>query len=117
MGVDLDSQIVRVRALYGDVSPDENGEHIVPSDIIAGFLHQTKGDEFHAASLACGAIAMSELYLMKVLRTDDLTINGAAAAAEWRLRAEELYKQSQEMKVEDNSGDFMFFPVPDDRAW
>lgn len=117
MGVGLDSQIVRVRALYGDVSPDENGEYIVPSDIIAGFLHQTKGDEFHAASLACGAIAMSELYLMKVLRTDDLTINGAQAAAEWRLRAEELYKQSQAMKVEDNAGDFMFFPVPDDRSW
>lgn len=117
MGVELDRQIARVRALYGDVSPDEGGDYIIPPEIIEGYLHQTKGDEFHAASLACGAIAMSELYLMKVLRTDDLTINGAQAAAEWRLRAEGLYKQSQEMKVEDNSGDFMFFPVPDDRAW
>jgi hypothetical protein len=46
------------------------------------------------AALAAEGIASSELYVQKVIRIMDLQTNGAAVAAEWRMKAaqwRELY--------------------------
>jgi mannose/cellobiose epimerase-like protein (N-acyl-D-glucosamine 2-epimerase family) len=41
------------------------------------------------AALAAEGIASSELYIQKVIRIMDLQTNGAATAAEWRLKAKQ----------------------------
>lgn len=104
------SDIELVRSLYGDVEPDTDGNYIIPDATVQGFLTLSNGDHIMAASLACGAIAGSELYLSRVLRTDDLTINGAAAASEWRLRAKDLAEQSKQVDRGDLTVDFAYFP-------
>lgn len=107
------TDVEKVRSLYGDVAPDVDGEYIIPESVVQGFIDIANGDLIYAASLACGAIASSELYLQKVLRTDDLTINGAATAAEWRLRAKDLFEQSQALLLSDREIEFAFFPEKD----
>lgn len=88
-----EQDLATTRALYGDVSPDEEGDYILSPETIFHLLKTAGGNTIYAASLACGAIAGNEAYLLKNIRTDDLSINGASLAAEWRLRAKDLYEQ------------------------
>lgn len=104
------ADVQKVRALYGDVAPDVNGEYVIPEEQITMFLEIAGGDALLAASFACGAIAGSELYLQRVLRTEDLQIDGAKAASEWRLRAKDLAEQSKQVDRGDLTVDFVYFP-------
>ena len=103
-------EVQKVRALYGDVAPDVDGEFIIPQEQIKMFLEIAGGDVLLAASFACGAIASSELYLQRVIRTEDLQIDGAKAASEWRIRAKDLAEQSKQVDRGDLTVDFAYFP-------
>lgn len=107
------SDVDKVRSLYGDVAPDTDGEYIIPESVVQGFIEVANGDLIYAASLACGAIAGNEAWLLKSVRTDDLTINGAVLAAEWRLRAKDLFEQSQALMLSDREIEFAYFPEKD----
>lgn len=76
----------RVRLLIGDtVSANE----IFDDASIDAFLDLGASEVLLGAALAAEGIASSELYIQKVIRIMDLQTNGAATAAEWRLKAKQ----------------------------
>lgn len=92
-----------VRSLYGDMTTDENGQYLFSEQTIEGWLELTGNNPYAAAANACRALAVDQAYLLKVVRTDDLQVNGALVAAELRLLAENL--DSQAAAYEDGQED------------
>ena len=86
--------ITLVRSLYGDLSEDENGNYLFSDETVEGWLELTGNNPYAAAANACRALAVDQAYLLKVVRTDDLQVNGAVVAAELRLTAENLDAQA-----------------------
>lgn len=96
--------IEKVRSLYGDFTQDENGEFLFSDDTINDWLELTNNNFFAAAANACRALAVDQAYLLKVVRTDDLQVNGAAVAAELRLLAKDLDTQAILFESESSDG-------------
>lgn len=90
------SDIDLVRSLYGDIEPDTDGNYLFDDFSIEGFLKLADNNPYRAAASACRALAVSEAYLLKVVRTDDMQVNGAVVAAELRLLAESLEEQADQ---------------------
>lgn len=100
-----------VRLLIADVDPDRQ---ILTDDQLGAFLRMAGGEEsWHvrrAAADALEAIAVSEVLVGKVIRTQDLSTDGAKVAAELRALAAAHRKRAAEDEeaAEDEDGEGLF---------
>lgn len=106
-----------VRSLYGDISPDDEGDYLFSDGTIEGWLELTDDNPYRCAAMACRALAADQNYLLKNIRTDDLTINGSAVATEFRQLADDLDKQADDFDRQKIGGFEVVdlgnpFPVP-----
>lgn len=96
----LSTEIRRVRLLISDTDP---ANRIFRVDQIQDFL-DLEGHVKLAAATALETIARSEVLISKVIKTQDLTTNGAAVAKELRESAGELRRQVIEAEGDADSG-------------
>ena len=97
------SDVTLVRSLYGDLSPDSDGDYLFDDATIEAWLELSHGNPFRAAAIACRALAADQNYLLKHVRTDDLAVNGPAVAAEFRQLAEKLDDRADEEDANDDN--------------
>lgn len=91
MAIDYTTPAGQVRLLIADT--DEANPILTPDQIDA-FL-SLEGDEvFCAAALALETIAVDQALVLKVIRTLDVSTDGAKVAAELRARAAELRQRA-----------------------
>jgi hypothetical protein len=91
---DYTSDVGLVRLLIPDTSVDETDEFIFSDDQIDAMIGLFSGNVKRAAAQAKDVIASDTVMLLKVVRTDDLQVDGAKAAAELRLQAKSLRDQA-----------------------
>lgn len=72
----------------------DDANPIVSDEIIKGYLAMHDNDVLLAAADVLDAIATTELLLAKKIRTQDLSTDGPAVAAELRKKAAELRERS-----------------------
>lgn len=94
MALDIDP-IQAVRLLIADVSTDP-AKQLLADYQIEQYL-SLAGDNVRRGAAEClDAIAVSEVLVSKKIRTQDLTTDGPAVAAELRARARQLRDQADE---------------------
>lgn len=91
--VDYQTTVGQVRLLIPDTAPDSSLNYIFSDDQIAALLGMFNGVK-RAAAQAKDIIATDNVLLLKVVRTDDLQVDGAKVAAELRLQAKSLRDQA-----------------------
>lgn len=110
----LSADLRRVRLLISDTDP---ANRIFRVDEVQDFL-DLEGDVKLAAATALEVIARSEVLISKVIKTQDLTTNGAAVAKELRESAAELRRQVITGEGDPDSGfDLVEFVDPNSRYW
>lgn len=94
--VNYTTDVGKVRLLIPDtaVSPMPDLDFIFSDDQITTLLGLFDGNVKRAAAQAKDIIATDELLLVKVVRTDDLSVDGAKIAAELRAQAKSLRDQA-----------------------
>jgi len=113
MAHDYETEIGKVRLLIPDVDEDTQ---IFDDNQIAAYISMARHENiFRAAALAVEAIAGSEVMVSKVIRTQDLSTDGAKVSDALLRRAEALRKRGDEDDDEDGSGAF-FDIVPFNRT-
>jgi hypothetical protein len=90
MAIDFTTPLGQVRLLIGDV--DETAL-LLTDGMVEGFLSMQGDDVRLAAASALDAIASSEVLVSKKIRTQDLSTDGPAVAAELRAQAANLRDQ------------------------
>ncbi|MBO0826213.1 MAG: hypothetical protein J2P24_00385 [Streptosporangiales bacterium] len=106
----------RVRLLTNDVDP---AAPVFTDAEIEAFLDLTGQSVFLAAAQALDTVASNEVLVGKVIRTQDLSTNGAQVSAELRARAQSLRDQAASGD-DDPGAAFLvadFDPTPDYRRW
>lgn len=105
MPIDYSKPEGQVRLLI----PDTDESNLIFEDSqIAGYIQMARDNNLkRAAALAVDAIATSEALISKVIRTQDLSTNGAAVANALREHAKNLRQQADE--DDDNDGSSFFF--------
>lgn len=124
MAIDVTTPVGQVRLLIADMSEDESRQ-ILTNDMITGYLTlagMTPDDAprswtvRRAAASALDAIATSETLVSKVIRTQDLSTDGAKVGAELRAQAKALRDQAtadEDASYDDDSiGVLEFNPYP-----
>jgi hypothetical protein len=91
---DYTTDIGLVRLLIPDTAVDEEGEFLFTDDQIDGLLGLYANNIKRTAAQAKDIIATDQVLLLKVVRTDDLSVDGAKVAAELRLQAKSLRDQA-----------------------
>ena len=100
MTIDYDSSLGQVRNLIPDV---DESDFIFGDDRINAFL-ATAGDSIlRATALALRAIANEVNLILKYVKTDDLSTNGPAVAAELRQNADKYDKRADDAASADAS--------------
>lgn len=97
--VDYSSPVGRVRALIPDVATadgTENTDYLFADTHLEAYLTIAAGSVYRAAGLAVQAIAGDQALLLKHVRTDDLSVNGAAVADALMKQAKALFTQADE---------------------
>lgn len=125
MAIDYTTPVGQVRLLIPDLEPLEDPrdlrlppEFIFTDEQIQGYLLISGGNVKKAAARALSAIAASEVLILKVIKTDDKTTNGASVGAELRLQAKRLWDEAVAEETNDTSFEFIpFDPRPRDWAW
>lgn len=69
-----------VRAFIPDTAVDADGDFIFSDDQINAYLLAYNGNTRRAAARAIDVIAVDQVLLLKYVRTDDLTVDGAKVA-------------------------------------
>lgn len=100
----MEDLVTLTRSLYGDLSPDQTGDYLFDNTTVEGFLRLAHSNPYRAAAMACRALSVDQVYLLKVVRTQDLQVNGAAVAAELRLIAQDLDVQADAYELNDDDG-------------
>jgi hypothetical protein len=100
MAIDYSTDVGRVRLLIPDT--DEQNALLIDPQIEA-FLSM-EGSVKLAAAAALDVIASSEVLVSKVIKTQDISTDGAKVAAELRARATELRRQVDEGVGDDSVG-------------
>lgn len=95
------ADIRRVRLLIADTDP---ASRLFRADQIMDFLDMEGGSVKLAAAQALDAIAVSEVLVSKVIKTQDLSTDGAKVGAELRARAKELRRQVADSEGDDDGG-------------
>jgi hypothetical protein len=91
MAIDFDTDLGRVRLLIADY--DETAM-IFTDEILNGYLGLNSDSVYRAAADALDAIATTEVLMAKKIRTQDLSTDGPAVAAELRKQAAGLRAQA-----------------------
>lgn len=107
MVLDLDPEQA-VRLLTADVDPTRE---LVTAAQVNQYLLLNGGNYRRAAADVLDAIAVSELLVSKVIRTQDLQTDGAKVAAELRARADRLRKQADDEAAADTGDIFDVVPT------
>lgn len=87
VGQGTSTEVMKVRALIPDLDAND---YIFTNLQIDLYLEIYSGNVRRAAAAAINAIAVDEALLLKVVRTDDLSVNGAQVAEVLRKRAKDL---------------------------
>lgn len=98
---DYTSDVGLVRLLIPDTAVDENEDYLFSDDQIEALLGVYNGNVKRAAAQAKDIIASDTVMLLKVVRTDDLQVDGAKAAAEIRAQAKALRDQADKADEDD----------------
>lgn len=110
------TDVQMVRLLIADTS--DGDDQLFRSDQIQAFLDLEAGHVKLAAAQALDTIAVSEVLVSKVIRTQDLSTDGAKVAAELRARATGLRKQVADEQEDDSAGfDIVDFVDPFTRSY
>lgn len=91
---DYTSDVGLVRLLVPDTAVDDADEFLFSDDQIDALLSLYGGNVKRAAAQAKDIIASDTVMLLKVIRTDDLQVDGAKVAAELRAQAKALRDQA-----------------------
>lgn len=102
---DYTEHIRRTRHLVADL---DDANKVLTDYQYETFLDLNDGNIRRAAADALDAIAVSELLVSKVIRTQDLQTDGAKVAAELRARAKDLRAQAD---AADEQADWFGFDV------
>lgn len=105
--IDYKLPLGRVRLLITDIA-DAPADRIFTDDQLDAFLDMAGGSVKRTAARALNTIAASEVLLGKKIRTQDLSTDGPAVAAELRAQAAVL---AGEADVEDAAASESFFAV------
>lgn len=109
MAIDYSTPIGQVRLMTADLNEDS---FLVSDEAIQGYLNLSRGP-YRAAAAVLDAMATSEVLLAKVIKSQDLSTDGAKVAAELRAQAAALRARADEEEaavVHDE--DSFFFYVP-----
>jgi len=90
----MSATVSLVRSLYGDISTDVNGRYLFDDETVTGWIELAEGNPYRAAALACYALAADQNYLLKNIRTDDLSVNGTSVSSEFRQLGDQLSAQA-----------------------
>lgn len=108
MAYDVTSDEGKVRLLLNDV---DDTDQVFSDDEIAAFLSLENGNVKRAAAQAIDTNATNEALASKVLKTQDLSTNGAAVAKEMRAHADRLRAQADREDEAVDGGFFQIVPV------
>lgn len=92
MAIDYSSPVGKVRLLIADVN---EASFMVPDDMIQGYVDLSRG-VYRAAAAVLDAMATSEVLISKVIKTQDVSTDGAKVAAELRAQAAALRTRAAE---------------------
>lgn len=91
----------QVRLLIPDTAHDEDGLYLFEDEQLDALLDLYGDNVKRAAAQAKDIIASDTVMLLKVIRTDDLQVDGAKVAAELRLQAKALRDQADKADQDD----------------
>lgn len=123
MAVDYSTDVGKVRALIPDIEEvdfrnDGTAAYLFTGDHLQALLDlhaASAGQIFYAAADAVDALATSEAYISKVIRTEDLQTDGAKVANALVVRAQELRRRgdkAEEDELQDAFDIVPYFPRP-----
>lgn len=116
MAIDYSTPVGQVRLLTADLN---EASFLVSDQVIEGYLALSRGP-YRAAASVLDAMATSEVLLAKVIKTQDVSTDGAKVAAELRAQAQALRVRADEedaVLAEEEDSFFTFLPfIPDGSA-
>lgn len=116
MAIDYSTPVGQVRLLTADLN---EASFLVSDQVIEGYLALSRGP-YRAAASVLDAMATSEVLLAKVIKTQDVSTDGAKVAAELRAQAQALRVRADEedaVLAEEEDSFFTFLPfTPDGSA-
>ena len=98
------TDIQKMRALIPDNEQIFDGDYLFSDNDLSAYLEVANNSVLRAASYAVLAIATSEAIISKIIKTQDLSTNGAAVADALRLTAKQLADRAD--KEDDLAGEF-----------
>lgn len=101
MAINFTSDVGKVRLLIADLN---EAALLLSDELVQGYLDLNDGDRNRAAADALDAIAMSEVLVSKKIRTQDLSTDGPAVAAELRAQAARLRAKAD--ALDEDAGSF-----------
>lgn len=107
MAIDYSTPIGQVRLLTADV---DEASFLVSDSAIQGYLNLSRGP-YRAAAAVLDAMATSEVLLAKVIKTQDVSTDGAKVAAELRAQATALRARAddEDAALVPDEDDFFFY--------
>jgi hypothetical protein len=107
MPVDYTTTVGHVRLLIPDTAVDDDSNYLFSDEQVETLLSLYGDNVKRAAAQAKDIIATDQVLLLKVVRTDDLTVDGAKVATELRLQAKALRDQA-----DNEDGDYFNIVYP-----
>jgi len=104
------TDIEKMRVLIPDNEPIYDGNYMFDDTDLETYLDAAGGNALRAAGYAIMAIATSEALISKVIKTQDLSTNGATVAEALRKNAERLFDRADK---EDDAKDAFYFNIVD----
>lgn len=115
MAIDYTSDAGRVRLLIPDTV---EGDFLFEDPQITAFLAMEGGVVKRGAAAALEVVASSEVMVSKVIRTQDLSTDGAKVSDALLKRAAELRRQAEEeIDIDGGELDIIDFVPPFSRRW
>lgn len=106
MAIDYSTPEGKVRLLIADL---DEASPMVADTMITGYLDLHGGSVYRAAASVLDAMATSEVMLSKVIKTQDVSADGAKVAAELRAQANNLRIRAGEQEAIDSGEEDSFF--------
>lgn len=104
------TDIEKMRVLIPDNEMVYDGNYLFDEADLNAYIDVANGNVLRAAGYAIMAIATSEALISKVIKTQDLSTNGAAVAEALRKNAERLFDRADK---EDDAKDAFYFDIVD----
>ena len=100
----------QMRVLIPDNEQIFDGDYLFSDPELETYLEVANGNVLRASAYAINAIATSEAMISKVIKTQDLSTNGAAVADALRLTAKQLLDRAD---AEDKMADAFYMQIID----